>query len=155
MLRAFNDFLTSSDSDHISVLTLLDLSAAFDTTDHDLLINRLRDVFGIRDTALAFFGSYLSGREQTVSVLGRESELSYLLNGVLQGSLLGPILFILYTPPLSNIVERHSALHHMFVDDTELYNSAPRSSTDSLFCNMRKCVSNVKNLDHLQQAQTE
>ena len=60
LLRVFDDLLTSSDSDHISVLTLLDLSAAFDTTDHDLLINRLRDVFGIRDTALAFFGSYLS-----------------------------------------------------------------------------------------------
>ena len=99
LLRVFNDPLTSSDSDHISVLTLLDLSAAFDTTDHDLLINRLRDVFGIRDTALAFFWSYLSGRKQTVSVLGRESEPSSLLYGVPQGSVLGPILFILYTHP--------------------------------------------------------
>ena len=93
---------------------------------------------------LRFFMSYASERKQIVSDLGRESELSYLLNGVLQGSLLGPILFILYTPPLSNIVERHSALHHMFVDDTELYNLAPRFSIDSLFCNMENCVIDVQ-----------
>ena len=79
LLRVFNDLLTSSDSEQISVLILVDLSAAFDTMDHDLLLNRLRDVFGIRDTALAFFGSYLSGKKQIVSVLGRESEPSSLL----------------------------------------------------------------------------
>ena len=126
------DLLISSDSDFISVLTLLDLRAAFDTIDHDLLLNRLRAVFGIRDTALAFFWSYLSRRKQTVSVLGRESEPSSLLYGVPQGSVLGPILFFLYTQPLSDITERDSILHHMFADDTELYNSAPRSSTESL-----------------------
>ena len=121
---------------HISVLTLLALSAAFDTIDHDLLLNRLRDVFGIRDTALAFFWSYLNGRKQIVSVLGRKSEPSSLLYSVPLGSVLGPILFILYTHPLSDVIERHSVLHHMFADDTELYDSVPRSNTDSLFCNM-------------------
>ena len=79
LLRVFNDLLTSSDSDNISVLTLFHLRAAFNTIDSDLLLNRLRDVFGVRDTALAFFGSYLSGRKQIVSVLGRESEPSSLL----------------------------------------------------------------------------
>ena len=100
LLRVFNDLLTGSDSDHVSILTLLDLSAAFDTIDQDLLLNRLRDFFGIRDTALAFFRSYLRGRKQIVSVLGRESEPSSLLYGVPQGSVLGPIPFILYTQPL-------------------------------------------------------
>ena len=109
LLRVFYDLLTSSDTDHISVLTLLDLCAAFNTIDHDLLLNRLRDVFGIRDTALAFFGSNLSGRKQIVSVLCRESEPSSLLYGVSQGSGLGPILFILYTQPPSDITERHSS----------------------------------------------
>ena len=144
LLRVFDDLLTSSDSDHISVLTLLDLSAAFNTIDHDLLLNRLRAVFGIRDTALVFFGSYLSGRKQLVSVLGQESEPSSLLYGVPQGSVLSLILFILYTQPLSDIIERHSVLHYMFAHHTELYDSAPRSSTDSLFCNIQNCVSDVK-----------
>ena len=148
------DLLISSDSDFISVLTLLDLRAAFDTIDHDLLLNRLRAVFGIRDTALAFFVSYLSGRKQIVSVVGREMEPSSLLYGVLQGSVLGSILFIKYTQPLSDIIKRHSVLHHMFADDTELYNSAPRSSTDSLFCNMQNCE-RCKEANHPQEAPTE
>ena len=137
-------FFTCSDSDHISVLTLLDLSAAFDTMDHDLLLICLRDVFGILDTALAFFWSYLSRRKQIVSVLGRESEPSSLLYGVPQGSVLGPILFVQYTQPLSDTTERHSVLHYMFADDTKLYNAAPHSSTDSLFCSTQNCVSDVK-----------
>ena len=74
-----------------------------------------RDVFGIRGTALAFFRSYLSGRKQTVSVVGHESEPSSLLYGVPRGLVLGPVLFIVYTQPLSAIIERHSVLHHMFV----------------------------------------
>ena len=154
-LRVFNDLSTSSDSDHIPVLTLLDLSAAFDTLDHDLLLNRLRDVFGIRDTALAFFGSYLSGRKQTVSVLGRESEPSSLLYGVPQGSVLGPILFTLYTQPQPDVIERHSVLHYMFAHHTELYDSAPRSSTDSLFLQHAKLCERCKEVDHPQQAPTE
>ena len=86
-----NYLLTSSDSDQTSVFTLLDLSVAFDKIDHDLLLNRIRYVFSICDTTLAFFGSYLSGGKQIVSVLGRESEPSPLLYGVPQGSVLGHI----------------------------------------------------------------
>ena len=67
-----------------------------------------------------------------------------LLYGVPRGSVLDPALFILYTQPLSDSIERHSVLYHMFTDGTELYNSNPRSSTDSLFCNMQNCVSDVK-----------
>ena len=100
-------------------MTLFHLRAAFNTIDSDLLLNRLKDVFGIRETALAFFGSNLSGRKQIVFVLGRESEPSSLLYSVPQGSVLGPILLILYTQPLFDITERHSVLHHIFADDTE------------------------------------
>ena len=60
--RVFNDLLTSNESDHISTMTLLGLSAAFDTIDHDRLLNHLSDVFGIHDIALAFFESCPSGR---------------------------------------------------------------------------------------------
>ena len=92
---------------------LVCLLTAFDTIDHDLLLNHFKDVFGIRDTALALFGSYLCGRKQIVSVLSPESEPSSLLYGVLQGSVLGPILFLLYTQSLSDITERYSVQHHM------------------------------------------
>nr|KAG5692377.1 hypothetical protein BaRGS_007990 [Batillaria attramentaria] len=64
LLRVFDDLLTAGDSDQISILTLLDLSAAFDTIDHDVLLGRLERVFGIRGIALCLFESYIRGREQ-------------------------------------------------------------------------------------------
>ena len=91
------------DSDHISVLTLHDLRAVFDTIDHDLLLNYLRD-FLVFVTLLLHSLVHMTG-----SVLGCESEPSSLLYGVPQGSVLGSILFMLYTQPLSDIIERHSS----------------------------------------------
>ena len=113
LLRVFNDeLLTASDSDQISVLTLIDLSAAFDNIDHDILLNRMKHSFGIHDKALLFFESYPKQREQVVSVCGCESDTSLLLYGVPQGSVLGPILVILYTQPLSDAIHHHSVPHH-------------------------------------------
>ena len=88
--------------------------------------------------------SCISEGKQIVSILGRELEPSSFLYGVPRGSVLGPILFILYTQPLSDITELTSVLHHMFADDNNLHSSTPRSSADSLFCNMQNCVSDVK-----------
>ncbi|WP_419610691.1 RNA-directed DNA polymerase, partial [Thiolapillus sp.] len=102
LLRVLNDLLTASDSGSISILTLLDLSAAFDTIDHSILLTRLDSTFGIRDLALSFFRSYLQDRTQVVTVNGIKSSPSLLTCGVPQGSVLGPILFILYTQPLSD-----------------------------------------------------
>eukprot|EP00745_Piridium_sociabile_P020377 TRINITY_DN313_c0_g1_i4.p1 TRINITY_DN313_c0_g1~~TRINITY_DN313_c0_g1_i4.p1 ORF type:complete len:508 (-),score=73.27 TRINITY_DN313_c0_g1_i4:117-1640(-) len=144
LLRVFNDLLVASDSSQISVLTLLDLSSAFDTIDHSILLDRLKLAFGVRDTALKFFESYLTDRKQVVSVLGYESDPSPLCYGVPQGSVLGPILFILYTHPLSDVISHHRIHHHMFADDTELYNSANRSHSDVLFSTMQSCISDVK-----------
>ena len=62
LLRIVNDILSALDNDNISVLLLLDLSAAFDTTDHQILLSRLNSVFGIQSTALQWFQSYLSDR---------------------------------------------------------------------------------------------
>ena len=120
LLRVFNDLLTASDSDQISALTLLDLSAAFDTIDHDILLNRMEHSFGIRDKALMFSESYLKQREQVASVFGCESDPPLLFYGVPQGSVLGSILFILYTQPLSDVIVHHSVPHHMFDDDIEM-----------------------------------
>ena len=128
----------------MSLLTLLDLSAAFDTIDHDILFHRLEHAFGIQNSAFAFFRSYLTKRKQMVSISGYSSTPSTLLHGVPQGSVLGPILFLLYTQTLSQIIDRHSVSHSEFADDSKLYNSIPREQLDYLLSNMQSCVDDVK-----------
>ena len=108
MLRIVNDILSALDNNNISVLLLLDLSAAFDTLDHQILLSRLNSVFGIQSTALQWFHSYLSDRYQSTSVNNSSSSPSQLMYGVPQGSVLGPILFVLCTTLLSDIIARPS-----------------------------------------------
>ena len=87
------------DEDKISVLLLLDLSAAFDTIDHQILLSYLETVFGIHSTALQWFRSYLLDINQSIVVNNSASSPSPLVFGVPQGSVLGPVLFVLYTTP--------------------------------------------------------
>ena len=96
LLHVVNDLLQASDSGCVSILSLLDRSAAFDTTDHNILITRLRRTFGCSVTVLDWFISYLSCRTQSVFV-GHESTPSVLKRGVPQGSVLGH-LYSVYTP---------------------------------------------------------
>ena len=112
--------------------------------DHDILLGRLRHVFGILETALLFFESYMKERVQIISDHGYDSDPSPLLYNVSQGSVFLPFLFILYTQPLFDIIDRHSVLHHMFADDTELYKSTDSSSMSCLLTAMQSCVSDVK-----------
>ena len=102
LLRVLNDLLTANDDGQVSLLTLLDLSAAFDIIDHDILFHRLEHVFGIQNSALAFFRSYLTERKQMVSISGYSSNPSTLLHGVPQGTIFGTILFLFYTTTLTN-----------------------------------------------------
>ena len=120
-----NHLLRSLDHGNVSVLTLLNLSAAFDTVDHTVLPQRLEHVFGMHDTTFHWFSSYLTNRTQTVTVNNCSSAPVTISCGVPQGSVLGPVLSILYTAPLSDVMDSHSVLHHSFADDTQLQKSAP------------------------------
>ncbi len=99
-----NDLLLSSDCGCISLLVLLDLSAAFDTIDHNILLNRLENSVGISGSALAWFKSYLSDRHQFVAVNEEVSYRSQVQYGVPQESVLGPLLCTLYMLPLGDII---------------------------------------------------
>jgi len=94
LIKVMNDILLKMNSQHATLLILLDLSAAFDTVDHQLLLERLSDEVGIRGTVLNWFRSYLSDRSQRVSVHGVHSRPFDLKCGLPQGSYLGPFLFI-------------------------------------------------------------
>jgi len=99
----------------ITALCLLaaDVSAAFDTIDHSILVHRLSSWFGlIKGTVLSWLQSYLSSRNFTVNINGTSSAPFPFLQGVPQGSVLGPLLFIIYTTPLSSLISDSSVNHH-------------------------------------------
>ena len=120
-LRIYNDLLCITDNDKQAILLLLDLSAAFDTINHTILLKKLRHSFGLKDQVYNWFESYLAGRSFNVIIGNCKSNRSFLRIGVPQGSLLGPILFILYTKDLEAIAARHGFSIHLYADDTQLY----------------------------------
>ncbi|KAI2645534.1 RNA-directed DNA polymerase from mobile element jockey [Labeo rohita] len=138
-----NDLLLASDQGCISLLVLLDLSAAFDTIDHDILIDRLQNYAGIQGKALKWFRSYLSDRYHFVYLNGESSQLSPVKYGVPQGSVLGPLLFSIYMLPLGNIIRKHWISFHCYADDTQL-NISTRPDETSELSKLTECVKNVK-----------
>ena len=95
VLKVLADILLALDSGNLVMLTLLDLSAAFDSVDHNTLLCRLRTSYGLRGACFDWFKSYLSGRTQYVRSTSTSSKPSEVQYGVPQGSVLWPILFLL------------------------------------------------------------
>ena len=93
----------------------IDLEKAFDTVNHQILLTKLEH-YGIRGTANKWFASYISSRRQKVRLDDAYSEFRSISCGVPQGSILGPLLFLIYINDMRNAV-KHSVVHH-FADDT-------------------------------------
>jgi len=121
LTKVHNDIMMSLDQQEGVILVMLDLSAAFDTVDHAVLLTRLKDRFGVCDSVLNWIRSYLSGRSQSVVVGNTTSQATPLEYGVPQGSVLGPILFSMYVSPLGDIADQFKVYNHQYADDCELY----------------------------------
>jgi len=137
------DILLALDAGDIAALALLDLSAAFDTVDHTILIQRLRTSFGLNDAVLSWFRSYLDQRRQHVCHRGEQSALSIVLFGVPQGSVLGPLLFVMYTADFVNIVERQRLSAHQYADDIQVYSRCRSNHSTSLCHDLGGCIEHV------------
>ncbi len=143
LVKITNYLLLGSDQGCILLLVLLDRSAAFDTIDHDILIDQLQNYTGIQPQALRWFRSYLSDRYHFVYLNGEASQLSTVKYGVPQGSVLGPLLFSLYVLPLGYIIKKYRISFHCYADDTQLYISTRPDETSKL-SKLTECAKNVK-----------
>ena len=147
LLKVKNDILLNMNSQQVTLLVLLDLSAAFDTVNHNILLQRLQTRIGIRGKALDWFSSYLADRRQRISIQGVLSDAFDINCGVPQGSCLGPLLFNIYASKLFDIVDKHLPNVHCYADDTQLYLSFKPGSNVSQVAAveaMENCISDIR-----------
>ena len=144
LLRVHNDILTAIDQKSGVLLALIDLSAAFDTVDHRILLCFLKETLGIRGTALKWFETYLTGRLQCVLILEVMSDLAEILFGVPQGSVMGPFLFCVYTLPIGAIIKAHGLNYAIYADDTQVYLRFDVNDPQTALEKMNACLLDIR-----------
>ena len=142
LAHVHNNILRDIAQKKVVLLALLDLSAAFDTVNHRLLLEILGGL-GIGGTALAWFTSYLSERQQKIKINDVMSEAQDLTCGVPQGSVLGPILFGVYTSSLGRLLRSENVNYHLYADDSQIYLSANPEDLDEAITKMESCINRV------------
>ena len=162
LVRIHDDIMQALDRKKGVILVLLDLTAAFDTVDHSMLLQQLYSI-GIRESALAWLTSYLSDRTLAIKIGDVVSRQQRLDCGIPQGSVLGPLLFTIYCMPISSIFAKHGVNYHMYADDTQLYVEFPRNrptDAENAAHRIGNCVTDLKRwlTDHqllLNESKTE
>ena len=163
LLKVKNDLLCSLDNNKAVLMVLLDMSAAFDTVDHDILLDRLESKFGIKHMVKSWFSTYLRDRVTKVSIDGDFSDDHVMRYSLPQGSIIGPHGFILYTSPVGNIMRAFDISFHAYADDLQLYAEFdPRSEGDCerVLARLSSCIDvinewMIQNTLRLNQDKTE
>ena len=147
LLKVMNDILLNMNNQCVTLLILLDLSAVFDTVNHDTMQRRLEYSFGIQGKALSWFASYLSARTQGIMINESLSKPFKLECGVPQGSCLGTLLFTLYTSELFEIIKYHLPMIHCYADDSQVLISFSQNDEAELLAavrNMEDCIRDIR-----------
>ena len=147
LIKIQHDIVQALDSGRVAALGLLDLSAAFDTIDHAILLERLKETHGISGDALLWMASYLRQRCQQV-IIGEAVSADVTLGyGAPQESVRGPKLYSLYTRPLGNIIRHHNLDVQFYTDVTQLYVSfmnSDREERTAAVTRMNDCIRDVR-----------
>ena len=152
LLRIMNDILLLIDGKKCVMLVLLDLSAAFDTLEHSVLLSRLENENCVSGNVLAWMRSYLHNRTVSVITEGVQSRPTSLTVGLPQGSKVGPSEYLTYSSPIFDIAHKHQINIHMYADDTQLYLGFDSDNFNEAARKMEKCLEEIKEwmwLNHL------
>jgi hypothetical protein len=144
MIKVLSDVYRAADGGQITLLGLLDLSAAFDCVDHEILVGRLHHNYGIGGQALNWIRSYLTGRTEYTRFNGAVSATCDVIAGVPQGSVLGPKFFIMYSADAIGIVERHGLRAHGYADDLQIYGHTFVKDSVLLEVMISRCIEEVR-----------
>ena len=120
LIHLLDSVYHAADDGLATLLLSLDLSAAFDTIDHSILLKRLSTSFGVMGSAHNWLNSYLSERSNSVRVGSSSSSVLSSICGVPQGSVLGPVLFSIYISPIAHIASQFNVSQQQYADDTQL-----------------------------------
>ena len=144
LLRVYSDIVTMVGKRNGSYLVLLDLSAAFETIDHDTLFVILHKYIGITGSVVQLLESYFSDRSQRVFIDDVMSGVANIVCGVPQGSVLGPLKLCLYLLLLGAILKYHGIGYHIYADDTQLYISFKCNNPLASFPKLNNCISDIR-----------
>jgi len=138
-----NDMINTIDKGHVGAIMLLDMSAAFDTVDHSIMLDVMRRRFGIQDEAFNWLDDFLTDRSRAIRSGENQSDDIALRFGVPQGSVIGPKQFIEYVEDVDSQFEKHHLRHHMFADDMQGLASGPPSCAPAIASSLADCFTDV------------